>query len=171
HRSPTYENLNRDWAGKLHFHIMNGDWLYEELRTYPPEAWRLVQGVDKLPKCVEVMPTVVGVWENYKLYLSRGVELAKWHRHVPSFFTFNDRGNKNSYVYDIVQVIDPHAVRLHMPAKATDQVSYSIGRRSYGKFRVSNCEFFLLDTRGDRQMHDVKHRDKPGLSMIGTHQR
>jgi len=268
HGSPTYENLNRAWADKVHFHIMNGDWLYEELRGYPPEAWRHVQGIDKLPKSVAAMPTVVGVWENYKLYLSRGVELAKWHRHVPSFFTFDDhelvndiyasgeagkrdrrtvfrdigvyawsdylgwanpaaydhpvhfgradmqagsdllvdrdtdftklplqemlnlhvhwgtpqtgaddvrfdnnRGHKNSYVYDIVEVVDSHTLRLHMPAKVTDQVSYSIGRRSYGKFRVSNCEFFLLDTRSDRDMHDVRHRDKPGVSMIGTQQR
>ena len=80
HLSPTYEHLNADWADRVHFHIMNGDWLYEELRTYPPEAWRLVQGLDRLPPVVQVMPTVVGVWENYKLYLSRGVGLSKWHR-------------------------------------------------------------------------------------------
>src|SRR5262245_58753025 len=268
HHSPTYEHLNAGWASKVHFHIMNGDWLYEELRGYPAEAWRLTQGVEKVPRSVEVMPSVVGVWENYKLYLSRGVELAKWHRNVPSFFTFddhelvndiyasgeagkrdrrtvfrdigvyawqdylgwanpaaydhplhfgrgsmqagsdllvdrevdftklplkemlnlhvhwgtpeageddvrfdNDRGHKNSYVYDIVGVVDAHTLKLHMSAKVTDQVSYTIGRRSYGKFRVSNCEFFLLDTRGDRAMHDIKQRDKPGLSMIGTHQR
>jgi alkaline phosphatase D len=268
HRAPTYENLNRDWADKVHFHIMNGDWLYEELRNHPAEAWRLEQGVGKLPRSVETMPAVVGVWENYKLYLSRGVELARWHRHVPSFFTFDDhelvndiyasgqagrrdrrtvfrdigvfawsdylgwanplafdhpvhfgrgnmragsdrlvdpetdftklplaemlnlhvhwgtpqagaddirhdddRGHKNSAVYDIVEVVDPHTLRLHMPAKLTDQVSYSIGRRNYGKFRVSNCEFYLLDTRGDRDMHDVRQRDKPGVSMIGRHQR
>ena len=268
HRSPTYENLNRQWADKVHFHIMNGDWLYEELRGYPVEAWRLTQGVEKLPRSVETMPAVVGVWENYKLYLSRGVELARWHRHVPSYFTFDDhelvndiyapgeagrrdrrtvfrdigvaawhdylgwanpmafdhplhfgrasmragsdrlvdpavdftklplaemlnlhvhwgtpqagaddirfdddRGHKNSAVYDIVEVVDPHTLRLHMPAKVTDQVSYSIGRRNYGKFRVSNCEFYLLDTRGDRDLHDVRMRDKPGVSMIGRHQR
>src|SRR6478735_5182033 len=268
HYSPTYENLNRDWANKVHFHIMNGDWLYEELRGYSPEAWRLVQGADKVPKSVEVMPSVVGVWENYKLYLSRGVELAKWHRNVPSYFTFDDhelvndiyasgeagqrdrrtvfrdigvtawqdylgwanskafpqpvhfgraqmqagsdllvdletdftklplkemlnlhvhwgtpqageddvrfdddRGHKNSYVYDIKGVVDAHTLQLHMPAKVTDTVSYSIGRRSYGKFRVTNCEFYLLDTRGDRAMHDVTRRDKPGVSMIGVHQR
>ncbi len=69
---------------------MNGDWLYEELRDYPAEAWRLVQGLEKNPLPVQVMPTVVGVWENYKLYLDRGVELAKWHRNVPSYFTFDD---------------------------------------------------------------------------------
>jgi alkaline phosphatase D len=248
---------------------MNGDWLYEELRMHPPEAWRLTQGLDHYPKVVEVMPTIVGVWENYKLYQSRGIELSKWHRNVPSYFTFddhelvndiwgsaeagkrhrrtvfrdigtyawqdylgwanpaehqhpvhfgkakmqagsdllldpnadftklplpemlnlhvhwgtpeagendmqydNDEGHKNSYVYDIVEVVDKHQLRLHMPVKVhDDDISYSIGRRSYGKFRVSNCEFFLLDTRGDRDMHDVSQRDKPGVSMIGKPQR
>ncbi|MDB4549999.1 alkaline phosphatase D family protein, partial [Akkermansiaceae bacterium] len=90
HRSPVYENLNQDWADKTHFHIMNGDWLYEELRTYPSEAWRLIQGQDTLPPTVKTMPSIVGVWENYKLYLSRGNELAQWHRNVPSYFTFDD---------------------------------------------------------------------------------
>jgi alkaline phosphatase D len=269
HRTPTYENLNRDWAEKVHFHIMNGDWSYEELREYPPEAWRLVQGVKELPQAVKVMPTVVGCWENYKLYLNRGVDLAKWHRNVPSYFTFddhelvndiwgsseagkrhrrtvfrdigtyawydylgwanpmvhntpihygqaamkggsdllvdpntdftklpldemtnlhvhwgtleagtndlqydNDDGNPNSYVYDIAKVVDQHTLKLHMPAKVDDMnLSYSIGRRSYSKFRVANCEFFLLDTRGDRDMHDLRQRDKPGVSMIGKPQR
>ena len=269
HRLPTYENLNRDWAKKVHFHIMNGDWLYEELRTYPPEAWRLTNGLDDYPLSVKVMPTIVGVWENYKLYLSRGTELSKWHRNVPSYFTFddhelvndiwgsgeagkrhrrtvfrdigthawfdylgwanpmehkhalhygtatmkagsdllvdknanfvklpikemtnlhvhwgtaeagvndlkydNDDGNKNSYVYDIKKVVDKHTLQLHMPAKVDDMnLSYSIGRRSYGSFRVANCEFFMLDTRGDRDMHDVTQRDKPGISMLGKPQR
>jgi len=269
HRLRTYENLNRDWAHRTHFHIMNGDWLYEELRTHPAEAWRLTQGIDALPRPVELMPSVVGVWENYKLYLDRGVELSRWHRHVPSYFTFDDHelvndiwgaatagrrdrravfrdigtwafydylgwanpveydhpvhvssgkmeegsdllvdpdtdftklpldemlnlhvhwgtaeagvndlafddlelGHPNSYVYDIVEVIDAHTLRLHMPAKTSDTVTYSIGRRSYGKFRVSNCEFYLLDTRGARDMHDITQRDKEGLSMLGPVQR
>ncbi|WP_231741999.1 alkaline phosphatase D family protein [Stieleria varia] len=269
HRATTYEYLNRDWADKVHFHIMNGDWLYEELRDYPPAAWQLIQGATTLPNVVTVMPTIVGVWENYKLYLNRGVELARWHRHVPSLFTFddhelindiwgsaetgkrhrrtvfrdigtqawfdylgwanpmehnhplhfgkakmtagsdllvdtstdftklplsemtnlhvhwgtpdagvndieldNDDGHPNSYVYDIVKVVDAHTLQLHMPARVSDsEISYSIGRRSYGKFRVSNCEFYLLDTRGDRDMHDVRQRDKPGVSMLGRAQR
>lgn len=268
HRSPTYEHLNRDWADKVHFHIMNGDWLYEELRTHPPEAWRLRHGLKEYPPSVKVMPTVVGVWENYKLYLDRGIDLATWHRNVPSMFTFddhelvndiwgsseagkrhrrtvfrdigtyawddylgwanpmayeipvhygtgkmsagsdllvdpqtdftklplkdmynlhvhwgtpeagvndirydNDEGNKNSYVYDILEVVDRHTLRLHMPAKVNDEVSYSIGRPSYGKYRVGNCEFYLLDTRGDRDMHDIRERDKPDVSMLGKPQR
>ena len=268
HRAPVYENLNQDWANKTHFHIMNGDWLYEELRTYPAEAWRLTQGVNTLPPVVENAPSIVGVWENYKLYMSRGVERAKWHRNVPSYFTFddhelvndiwgsaetgkrhrrtvfrdigtrafydylgwanpvahsnevhigrgqmkegsdllidpntdftklpldemgnlhvhwgtpeagvndlkfdNDEGHKNSYVYDIAKVVDKHTLQLHMPAKVSDTVSYSIARRSYGNFRVANCEFFLLDTRSSRDMHDVTDRGKEGISMIGKSQR
>ena len=268
HRQPVYENLNRDWADKVNFHIMNGDWLYEELREHPAEAWRLTQGIEKFPRTVDVMPTIVGVWENYKLYLSRGVELSKWHRNVPSYFTFddhelvndiwgagtigkrhrrtvfrdigteawfnylgwanpvehdagihfgkatmkkgsdllvdksadftalplekmlnlhvhwgtkeagvndmrydNDEGHKNSYVYGIDKVVDANTVKLHMPAKVTGEVSYSIGRSSYGKFKVANCEYYLLDTRGARDMHDIRQRDKPGISMLGAAQR
>ena len=268
HVSPTYQNLNADWADKVDFHIMNGDWLYEELRDYPPEAWRLTQGVDELPAALDVMPTLAGVWENYKLYLSRNDDLSQWHRNVPSYFTFddhelvndiwgaaeagkrhrrtvfrdigtygwndylgwanpmeskhrlhfgkanltagsdllvdpetnfkelpldqmlnlhvhwgtaeagindmrydNDEGNANSYVYDIAEVVDEHTLRLHMPAKTSDTISYSIGQRSYGKFQVANCDFYLLDTRGDRDIHDVTQRDKKGVSMIGETQR
>ncbi len=269
HRARTYENLNRDWTENTHFHIMNGDWLYEELRAYPVEAWRLRSGIDAVPQNVDLMPTMVGVWENYKLYLSRGISLSEWHRNMPSYFTFDDHelvndiwgaatagrrdrravfrdigtsafydylgwanpteyshqvhvsrgemtegsdllvdktanfkampldemlnlhvhwgtptagvndlkydvlseGSPNSYVYDIAEVIDEHTLRLHMPAKATDTVTYSIGRRSYGKFTVSNCDFYLLDTRGARDMHDTTDRGKEGLSMLGTVQR
>ncbi|MEM1061727.1 MAG: alkaline phosphatase D family protein, partial [Planctomycetota bacterium] len=265
----TYQHLNADWADKVHFHIMNGDWLYEEEREYPAEAWALVQRATSLPEAVQLMPTVVGVWENYKLYLSRGIELARWHRNVPSFFTFDDHelvndiwgsseegkrhrrtvfrdigtyawmdylgwanpyrfdhpvhfgkarmtagsdlivdptadfesmplgemtnvhvhwgtptagvddmkydladdGHPNSAVYDIFEVVDRHTLRLSRPAVATDEVVYSIGRRSYGKYRVGNCDFFFLDTRGDRDMHDVRDRGKRGVSMLGLHQR
>lgn len=269
HRLRTYETLNRDWAERVHFHIMNGDWLYEEKRAHPPEAWRLENGLERLPPLVERMPAVVGVWENYKLYLGRGVELASWHRRVPSYFTFDDHelvndiwgaatagrrdrravfrdigtqafydylgwanpveyghpvhvsrarleagsdvlvdeqadftrlplaemlnlhvhwgtpeagvndlrfddpalGDPNSAVYDIVEVLDAHRLRLHMPARESSESTYSIGRRSYGRFRVSNCEFYLLDTRGAREMHDVTRRDQEGLSMLGADQR
>ncbi|MEM9825447.1 MAG: metallophosphoesterase family protein [Planctomycetota bacterium] len=269
HRATTYEHLNADWADKVHFHIMNGDWLYEELRDYPAEAWRLTQGLEQVPAVVDVAPSIVGVWENYKLYLSRGNELSRWHRHVPSVFTFDDhelvndiwgsaetgkrhrrtvfrdigtrawfdylgwanpiaapqrihlsrcsmkrgsdilidqetdftklpidqltnlhvhwgtpqagindmrfdddRGHPNSAVYDVMRVLGPHRIQLDRQAPADgDSLAYSIGRRSYGKFRVANCEFYLLDTRGIRDMHDVTDRDKPGVSMIGQRQR
>ena len=80
-------------------------------------------------------------------------------------------GDPNAGVYEIVEIIDRHRLRVRPPAKQNGESSYSIGRRSYYRFRVGNAEFFLTDTRTHRQMHDVRQPDKPGLSMLGPRQR
>lgn len=92
HALPLYQTMNRKIAKDVDFAIMNGDWLYEELRETPPEVWRSKHGLTEAtsPQVVETMPTIVGVWENYKLYMSRGVPLSEWHQNVPSLFTFDD---------------------------------------------------------------------------------
>lgn len=36
---------------------------------------------------------------------------------------------------------------------------------------VGNCDFFFLDTRSHRELHDVRDAAKPGLSMLGKPQR
>jgi phosphodiesterase/alkaline phosphatase D-like protein len=267
---PTYTTL-LDQHAQVDFQIMNGDWLYEELRTTPVTAWAEKQGVDveQLPEVVRDMPSIVGVWENYKLYLDRGTNLSRWHRTVPGVFTFDDHelvndiwgagstgrrnrravfrdigtrawldylgwanpaafphsvhhgqatltaesdilvdpeadftslpldemlnlhvhwgtpeagvndlrfdddslGDPNSRVYEIREVLDKHRVRIFPAPVADGNVHYSIGRRSYGSFRVANCEFFLLDTRGARQMHDTSRPHQPNLTMLGMDQR
>ncbi|MFK7735739.1 MAG: alkaline phosphatase D family protein, partial [Pirellulaceae bacterium] len=92
HSLPLYETMNHEIAGQVDFAIMNGDWLYEELRDTPPSVWQAKNRLpdDEVPKVVQQMPSIVGVWENYKLYMSRGVPLMDWHQRVPSFFTFDD---------------------------------------------------------------------------------
>ena len=35
------------------------------------------------------------------------------------------------------------------------------------EFRVSNCDFYLLVTRTNRQMHNVKDPAQKGLTMLG----
>lgn len=96
-RLPTYATMLKEFQDddghtRVDFAILNGDWLYEEQRQYKPEDWLTQVGLtpEETPAVVEVMPTIVGVWENYKLYLNRGEHLAAWHRVVPSFFTFDD---------------------------------------------------------------------------------
>ena len=267
---PAFRTMLRQLKDKIDFAILNGDWLYEDRRDYSVDAWRQQVGIgtDETPRLVQIAPTIVGVWENYKTYLRRGRNLAAWHRQIPSFFTFDDHeilndvwgagsaglrdrravfrdigvqawyhylgwsnpvaftqgihfgraklkqgsdvltdpdadftqldrsqaanlhvhwgtatagvndnrldevgGDANAGVYDIVAVLDRHRLRIRPAAKKTGTASYSIGRRSYYRFRVSNCDFFVLDTRSHRQMHDVKHPDKPGLSMLGSAQK
>lgn len=261
-----YERLRDD----VHFSILNGDWLYEDQRDYSPQDWMKQVGVtaDALPKVVQVAPTIVGVWENYKLYLSRGANLARYHRYVPTFFTFDDHeilndvwgagtpglrdrravfrdigvqawydylgwsnpvptrqgiyfgkavlqagsdvlvdhqadfsrldldqagtlhvhwggptagvndnaldgvgGQPNAGVYEILEILDKNRLRIRPAPPADGKDSYSIGRRSYYRLRVANCDLFMLDTRTHREMHDTRHPDKPGLSMLGSQQR
>ncbi len=268
---PAYDTMLRELKGDVLFAVMNGDWLYEEARDYPPEIWQADLGLsaDEVPSNVTFAPTVVGVWENYKIYLSRATNLAEWHRHVPSYFTFDDHellndiwgagtpghrdrravfrdigtlawydylgwadpveftqdvsfgharlvagsdllrdpqagftqidwdqtanlhvhwgtatagvddtiydvdaeGDPNAKVYDILEVIDDHTLRISPAAVATGQASYSVGRRSYSKFTVGNADYFLLDTKTHREYHDITEADKPGLSILGTEQR
>ena len=94
---PTFETmlsqLHREQdRSRIDFAILNGDWLYEEKRDYPPDQWleQVSLAAEQKPDIVDIAPTIVGVWENYKLYLSRGKMLAAWHRVIPSFFTFDD---------------------------------------------------------------------------------
>lgn len=266
---PVYDILNADVRDSIDFAILNGDWLYEEARDYPADDWMRQVGIgdqDK-PRVVEVMPTLTGVWQNYKNYLDRGKNLAEWHRHVPSFYTYDDHeaindiygtaetgyvnrravfrdigvqawydylawanpnahaadihfgfaqlesgsdvlidpqadftglnlndlanlhvhwgtptagvpdaaldeqpGDPNSMVYEIVEVIDSHRLKINPAPPATGTSAYSIGRRCYGQWSYGNVDFFFLDTRSHRDLHDVENPDKPGASILGKQQ-
>ena len=266
---PIFDTLNAKVRDQIHFAILNGDWLYETRRDYPPSEWLHQVGLsaDKTPRLIEKAPTIVGVWQNYKDLLHRGRNLAEWHRHMPTYYTADDHelindiygtaetgyvnrravfrdiatrawfdylawanpvkhdtpawfgsadfkkgsdiltdkeadftrmnlsdmanlhvhwgtptagvpdasldaepGNPNSAVYDIVKVLGPTKLKVSPAAKANGQASYSIGRRCYGKFTVSNCDFFLLDTRSHRSLHDVDNPDNPEATMLGKQQ-
>ena len=267
---PTFATMLRELKDRIHFAILNGDWLYEARREYTTEQWlaQVERSANELPSDIQVAPTLVAVWENYKHFLFHGENLARWHREVPSYYTFDDHeilndvwgtgtaglrdrraafrdigvrawydylgwsnptefpqrahfgraqllenshvlvdptadftaidrgqttnlmvhwgtptaavndnaldasgGDPNAGVYRIGRVIDKNRHYIEPAARTNGEVSYSIGRRSYFKFRVGNCEFYLLDTRGQRSMHDVNQPDKPGISILGAAQR
>jgi hypothetical protein len=267
---PAYKTMLDQHGDKLQFAIMNGDWLYEDKRDFSAEAWLKQVGAraQDMPRVVRLAPSITGVWENYKSYLTDGKNLAAWHSRVPSFFTFDDHeilndvvacgepgkrdrrtvfrdialeawhdylgwanpsefkqgihfgraqlkagsdvltdpegdftkldlgqaanlhvhwgtpdagvnddkldragGDPNAGVYEITEVLSRNQLRVRPAADADGAQSYSIGRRSYYRWRVSNCEFFFLDTRTHRQQHDIKQPDKPGVSMLGAEQK
>jgi len=267
---PTFQTMLRELQDNIHFAILNGDWLYETQRLYQPEQWldQVRETPDKLPEVLQVAPTMVGVWQNYKHFLDQGPNLARWHRHIPSFFTYDDHeilndvwgagspglrdrravfrdigvrawydylgwsnptafpqpvhfglaevkggqkvltdrkadftkldlaqvnnlhihwggktagvnenalddvgGHPSAGVYRIVKVLDANRVEIDPAPPQDGRVSYSIGRRSYFRMRISNCDFFVCDTRGQRQMHDKQNPAKKGVSMLGLEQR
>ena len=79
-------------------------------------------------------------------------------------------GNPNAGVYSIVSILDKHRVRVSPGATQNGACTYSIGRHNYSKFRCGNAEIYLLDTRGLRDMHDMKDPGKAGLFMLGKKQ-
>ncbi len=265
-------NLVRDDAESfVDFAILNGDWLYEndDKRRETPQDWSAQTGIDEshTPRVLKVMPTLAGVWANYKHYLEKGVTMADWHRYVPSYFTFDDHeivndvygsgevgrvdrravfrdigvrgwydylgwsnelpgkqeivfgkaqfeqgsdvmvapeanftslkpgelptlhvhwgtpdagvmkgaddtegGNPNAGVYEVLEVLGVDRLRIRPAAKAGGEASFSIGKRSYWRKRVSNVDFYFLDTRTYREMHDVNNRTKD-VSMLGAAQK
>jgi alkaline phosphatase D len=80
-------------------------------------------------------------------------------------------GVPNAGVYRIVKVLGRNRLQIWPAAKADGVDAYSIGRRSYYRLRIANCDLFVCDTRGQRQMHDTKNPYKKGLSMLGPVQR
>jgi phosphodiesterase/alkaline phosphatase D-like protein len=268
--TPAYRTMLNRLKDKIDFAILDGDWLYEERRDYSAEQWmaQVRIGSAQAPRVVQLAPTIVGVWENYKLYLDRSENLAEWHRNIPSYFTMDDHeilndvfganevgrrnrravfrdiavqawydylgwsnpvensqgihfgkatlraggdvltdgeadftkldlkqaatlhvhwggpnagvnlgrfdregGDPNAGVYEIVKILDNNRLRIRPAAKQDGNPSYSIGRLPYSRLRVSNADFFFLDTRCLRNMHDLSQRDKPGISMLGQTQK
>jgi len=80
-------------------------------------------------------------------------------------------GDPNSKVYKIVEVVDKNTLRLSPPADADGSATYSVARRSYFKMRVANSDFFFVDTRSYRMMHDTADRGKVGRTMLGETQK
>lgn len=80
-------------------------------------------------------------------------------------------GDPNSGVYAIEERIDRRRLRIRPAAPATGEVSYSVGRHSYYRVRVSNADFFMLDTRSHRQVHDRQDPWKEGVSILGSRQK
>lgn len=98
---PSFRTIIDQFADEIHFSIQNGDWLYEtEERGLTLEEWRADLGIshDAIPEGLNIIPTIVGVWKNYKGYLERGKILSEFHRYVPCFYTFDDHEILNDVV-------------------------------------------------------------------------
>lgn len=267
---PAFKTMRETLRDKVHFSILNGDWLYEDKRDFTVPQWLSQNGLaaGAEPRIVQLCPSITGVWENYKFFLERGVNMAAWHKEMPCYYTPDDHeilndvygtaakgnknrravfrdiamqawfdyvaaanptatsqaahfgqarlnsgsdilvdaeadfrsldfkqlsnlhvhwggqmagvdnakfdgsdGNANAGVYDIVDVIDRNRLRISPTPRFDSTSAYSIGRHSYSSFRVGNVEFYLLDTRSLRDLHDTRDPYRKGISMIGTAQR
>lgn len=82
-----------------------------------------------------------------------------------------DGAPRNAGVYGLVEVIDEHRLRITPAAKSKEELKYSIGTHHYYDWRVDNCHFFALDTRGERTLLNPKDRSDPKLFALGPAQK
>jgi len=80
-------------------------------------------------------------------------------------------GPKNAGVYGLVKVIDQHHLQIRPAAKVDETLSYSIGTHHYYDWKIANCHFFALDTRGERSRRNPKDRSDPQLFILGKAQK
>jgi hypothetical protein len=80
-------------------------------------------------------------------------------------------GDPNAGVYAVEEVLDANRLRIRPAARATGESAYSIGRLNYWSMRVANAEYFYLDTRSHRQLHDVRDPFDPNVSLLGERQK
>ena len=80
-------------------------------------------------------------------------------------------GDPNAGVYEIKEVIDRNRLRVSPAPKQDGEASYSIGRFNHFRQTISNTEFFYIDTRSHRQMHDLDDPYKKGVSILGEPQK
>jgi len=78
---------------------------------------------------------------------------------------------KNAGVYGLTKVIDAHRIEITPAATADETLSYSIGTHHYYDWKIANCHFFALDTRGERSKRNPRDRADPKLFILGDAQK
>ena len=239
---PAWTTLDRRFGEEVMFHIMDGDYTYEEKRD----------------------GTLEGIRANYKLYMDRSRGMSRCMRHTPWLQMFDDhevhdnlfgagqagfkklrsrhinrdsqlkvwneyagwanpetpqRGplvfgsatvrqgtdiietpdldfatldprqvstilvgkkdrktdaptsSKNAGTYGLVKVLDAHRIQV-TPAFVQDEaVDFTIGTHHYYDTKIGNCHFFVIDTRSERSVFNVKDLHDPDTFLLGETQR
>ena len=79
--------------------------------------------------------------------------------------------SKNAGVYGLAEIVDRHHLRVRPAFRVGGQVDYSIGTHHYFDWKLANCHFFALDTRGERGPFDKDRPNDPGTFILGERQR
>ena len=79
--------------------------------------------------------------------------------------------SKNAGTYGLVRVLDRHRLMVTPEFVVDETVDFSIGTHHYYDFRLGNCHFFVLDTRGERSHFNARDLHDPTTFLLGEAQR
>ena len=78
---------------------------------------------------------------------------------------------KNAGVYRLVEVVDATHLRIEPKPKHDETLPYSIGTHHYYDWKIGNCQFLAVDTRGERSKLNARDRSSDRLFMMGDAQK
>jgi alkaline phosphatase D len=77
---------------------------------------------------------------------------------------------KNAGVYGLTRIIDSTHLEITPAVRTDETLPYSVGTHHYHDWKVANCHFFALDTRGERSGRNPGDRGDPDLFILGPAQ-
>lgn len=171
-------------ASLVDFAILDGDWLYEnDTRGYTVDEWRAQTGAapDATPRIVSLMPSIVGVWENYKNFYDNGANLRAWHRNVPSYYTFDDhellndvygtgevgRRNRRSVFRDVGTRAWYDYLGWSNPVPDTPAIVYGQAQLEAGSDVLTDPEADFTDLNAESTLHVHWGTDNWGMMLLG----
>jgi phosphodiesterase/alkaline phosphatase D-like protein len=82
------------------------------------------------------------------------------------------QGDKSNLgTYGLVEVLDAQRLQLNPAFDASGVITYSIGTHHYYDWKLGNCHFFVLDTRGERSSFREADIRSPKQFLLGETQR
>ncbi|MBD3675644.1 MAG: alkaline phosphatase D family protein [Planctomycetaceae bacterium] len=78
---------------------------------------------------------------------------------------------QNAGVYKVVEIVDSHTLKIEPPFRADETAEYSIGTHHYRDWKIGNCHFLMVDTRGERSKTNLKNVHDPEIYALGETQR
>ncbi|MCH5375275.1 MAG: hypothetical protein JJ992_14990, partial [Planctomycetes bacterium] len=78
---------------------------------------------------------------------------------------------RNAGVYRVTEIIDQHTLKIEPKLRVDETAAYSIGTHWYRDWKVGNCHFLMLDTRGERSKPNLKETSDPTRFALGETQR
>lgn len=150
--------LLKEAADKVDFHIDLGDWLYEKDRRYDTSRWLIESAPSDtpMPALLQAVPSLVGVWQNYKAYYDNDRDLTRWHSTIPSLFLFDDHEVLNNFQNATVAGYRARNALFRDPALRAwqDYLGWSnpttdTGRILFGRARLQAGSALLRDSTAD----------------------
>lgn len=78
--------------------------------------------------------------------------------------------SKNAGVYEFVEVVDNNRLRVRPEFSNDEECTYSVGTHHYYDWKIGNCHFFALDTRGERTRYIPEKAHEPDRFILGQAQ-